>query len=92
MVKLLFFDLDETLIAKGSLLYNRNAIEKNKDLIHLVELERGDLGKFNLITSKKIIELLHNCTENENVHWYIISRGGNADFIPYLKNKSTQFR
>jgi len=88
MVKLLFFDLDETLIAKGSLLYNQNAIEKNKDLIHLVELERGDLGKFNLITSKKIIELLHNCTENENVHWYIISRGGNVDFLPYLKNKA----
>lgn len=88
MVKLLFFDLDETLIAKGSLLYNQNTIEKNKDLIHLVELERGDLGKFNLISSKKIIELLHNCTENENVHWYIISRGGNTDFLQHLKNKA----
>uniref|UniRef100_A0A6C0CFW1 USP domain-containing protein n=1 Tax=viral metagenome TaxID=1070528 RepID=A0A6C0CFW1_9ZZZZ len=70
----LFFDFDETLICKANVMSDLPT-----GYIHV-----GNIAGWNIITSQAIIDLLVLCTSNDNIDWYIVSKGGNLNVLELL--------
>jgi len=85
--RVIFFDLDETLLT--SIDPNLMAMGMNNELVSIgsVNIARPSArpDMVNVITNKRLVNLLHKLSVSNGILWYIISRGNNVDKLMALK-------
>ncbi len=82
--RLLFFDLDDTLTTELPLIHNEIALKNSKEGLVFLGVDDSK----SIATSEKILDLLHECSTNENVDWFIISRGGNEKRFEMIQDEA----
>lgn len=88
LLKVLFFDLDDTIVTSADPSFNVTRVRK--ELIKLGELNIAPPGKpeelSETITTKEIIKLLEYCTRRDDIKWFIISMKNNVEKVEQLLN------
>ena len=86
LLKVLFFDLDETILTSAD--PDLNVSRVRKELIKLGSVNIAPPGKpenlSDTITTKNIVKLLKYCTKRDDIKWFIISQGENKDKVGQL--------
>ena len=86
LLKVLFFDLDETILTSADTDLNVSSVRK--ELIKLGSVNIASRGRppsmSDTITTKEILQLLKYCTRRADIKWFIISQGENKDKVGQL--------
>jgi HAD superfamily phosphatase (TIGR01681 family) len=86
LLKVLFFDLDETILTSAD--PQLNVTRVRKELIKLGSVNIASRGRppsmSDTITTKEIVKLLKYCTKRDDIKWFIISKGENKDKVGQL--------
>ena len=85
-LKVLFFDLDETILTSAD--PQLNVTRVRKELIKLGSVNIASKGRHpamsDTITTKEIVNLLKYCTRRDDIKWFIISKGENKEKVGQL--------
>ena len=86
LLKVLFFDLDETILTSADPELNVSRVKK--ELIKLGSVNIASEGRppsmSDTITTKDIVSLLKYCTRRDDIKWFIISQGENKEKVGQL--------
>ena len=86
LLKVLFFDLDETILTSADPILNVTRVRK--ELIKLGSVNIASRGRppsmSDTITTKEIVKLLKYCTRRDDIKWFIISQGKNKEKVEQL--------
>ena len=86
LLKVLFFDLDETILTSADPVLNVTRVRK--ELIKLGSVNIASEGRppsmSDTITTKDIVSLLKYCTRRDDIKWFIISQGENKEKVGQL--------
>lgn len=86
LLKVLFFDLDDTILTSADPVLNVTRVRK--ELIKLGSVNNAPQGRpenlSDTITTKDIVQLLKYCTRRDDIKWFIISQGENIEKVEQL--------
>ena len=96
-IKVLCFDLDETILTSSDPSVNAGRISDLQKLGQVnISSSQSRPDMADVIINKHVVRLLEECTRRPNVKWFIVSRGNNTEklrvFMDYCMSKGKNVR